>query len=174
MSKPIESLLSEHRIIDKVLVAIAVAVDKIKSGEEIDKLLIEKIHEFMLVFADKCHHGKEENHLFTYLRKTGVPIKGCPIDILISEHQKARILVKQLSDSFDSHSALSALQGIIDLYPGHIWKEDHLLFPMSKKILTTQQIIELDDIFKKVEREIGPDIHTRYISLANEINTFFT
>jgi hemerythrin-like domain-containing protein len=174
MSKPIESLGHEHRIIEKVLVAIFFTVEKINSGKEVDISLVGKIHEFMRIFADRCHHGKEETYLFKILENTGgentrVAATGCSLSSLIYEHQKARAFVAQLSDACSLGTALPALQGIIDLYPGHIWKEDHLIFPVSKKVLSAEQLNKLDEEFVKVENEIGPDIHTKYQSLAEEL-----
>jgi hemerythrin-like domain-containing protein len=169
MSKPIESLGHEHRIIEKVLVSIFYIVEKVNSGKEVDKSLVGKIHEFMRVFADRCHHGKEETHLFKILEKAGLAATGCSIGSLIYEHQKSRALVAQLSDAYNLSTALPALQGIIGLYPGHIWKEDHLIFPISKKVLNAGQLNILDEEFEKVENEIGPDIHAKYESLAEEL-----
>jgi len=47
--------------------------------------------------ADKCHHGKEEVHLFPFLEKRGVPARGCPMGALLHEHEQGRTLVTQLA-----------------------------------------------------------------------------
>ncbi|HEX2955721.1 MAG TPA: hemerythrin domain-containing protein [Chitinispirillaceae bacterium] len=169
MIKPIESLEHEHRIIEKVLMAIFFLVEKINSGKDVDTTLLKKIHEFMIIFADRCHHGKEENHLFKTLDKIGIAGAGYSLSSLIYEHQKSRALVAQISRASNAINALPAFQGIIDLYPGHIWKEENLIFPKAENILSAGQLNKLDEDFENVENELGPDIHKKYESLAEEL-----
>jgi hemerythrin-like domain-containing protein len=177
--KPTDILEEEHRVIEKVLGAIAILIEKLKAGQSVEKEVLQNIPEFMSVFADKCHHGKEEFRLFPLLEKQGVPIQGCPLAILIAEHKKARALVAKLSetakafigaDSFLKDELIQSLQGIFDLYPNHIWKEDYLLFPMADKILNSKQQEELTEEFEVVERQLGVDIHSHFEKLAEEID----
>src|SRR3974390_476213 len=42
--------------------------------------------DFFLLFADLCHHGKEEDLLFPLLEKKGIPRGGGPIGVMLSEH----------------------------------------------------------------------------------------
>jgi hemerythrin-like domain-containing protein len=170
MNKPVEDLEKEHRIIEKILASIAVIIEKIEAGGEVGNDLLKDIVNFMKNFADKCHHGKEETHLFSLLEKIGVPVKGCPLGILILEHQKARMLVKELSEAENAKAGLPALRGIFALYPGHIWKEDFLLFPMTEKMLAAEQLEKLAGDFESVENEMGADIHIKYTNLAEEIS----
>jgi len=37
---------------------------KLETGKEIEEKTLREIVEFMRTFADKCHNGKEETHLF--------------------------------------------------------------------------------------------------------------
>ncbi len=177
--KPTEILEEEHRVIEKVLGAIAILIEKLKAGQFVNKEVLQNIPEFMSVFADKCHHGKEEFRLFPLLEKQGVPMQGCPLAILIAEHNKARILVAKLSEtakafisdgSSRKDELIQSLQGILDLYPNHIWKEDYLLFPMTDKILNSKQQEDLGEEFEDVERKLGEDTHSRFKKLVGEID----
>jgi hemerythrin-like domain-containing protein len=132
----------------------------------------------MRTFADKCHHGKEEAHLFTLLEKKGVPMRGCPLGILIAEHQKGRDLVKQLAEATDSYAMgnasarealLKSLRSLTELYPNHIWKEEYLAFPMADKILSSEEQRDLSEKFEMVEKEIGLDVHQRFEKFAEVI-----
>ncbi len=175
MGKATKVLEEEHRIIEKVIATIAMMIETMKGGSTGDQEALRDIVDFMKVFADKCHHGKEEGHLFPMLERMGVPASGCPLGILILEHQKGRALVKQLAEGVEAHangiptaaaSVLAALQGIYDLYPGHIWKEDYLLFPMTDKVLTVEQQDELLAGFERVEQEMGAGVHERFEHLV--------
>ena len=52
------------------------------------------------------------------------------------------------------------------LYPGHIWKENYLLFPMTDKILNEKEQQELAEKFESVELKIGLDVHQRLEQMA--------
>ena len=90
---PVEMLEAEHRVIQKVVAAMAVLAERLDGGEDLDVPLLENVVEFLRTFADRCHHGKEETFLFPALIRRGVPSHGCPIGGLTMEHQKGRGMV---------------------------------------------------------------------------------
>ncbi len=103
---------------------------------------------------------------------------GCPIAVLIHEHEKGRFLVKQLSEAGTAYAngdgasksvLIKSLQGLTELYPNHIWKEDYLLFPMTNKVLNDVDQRELFDKFETVEKEIGQDVHDRLEKIAEKL-----
>jgi hemerythrin-like domain-containing protein len=57
----------------------------------------------MYTFGDKCHHGKEENYLFTLLAKKGVHVNGCPLAVLLHEHEKGRSLLADLKVTSETY-----------------------------------------------------------------------
>ena len=64
-----------------------------ESGKEVDPSVFTDLSEFMQTFGDKCHHAKEEEYLFKLLEKKGVPVSGCPLAVLLHEHEKGRSLI---------------------------------------------------------------------------------
>lgn len=177
--KPTDILEEEHRIIEKIVKAMSVLAGRLEADKDIDVEDLQKVTEFMRVFGDKCHHGKEEKELFPLLAKKGVPMQGCPVAALTYEHEVGRKLVKELveaavaygkKDSLAKADLLKQLRGLMNLYPNHIWKEDYLLFPMTNKILNDSEQKELQAKFEIVEKEIGNDTHAKYEQLAEEIS----
>jgi hemerythrin-like domain-containing protein len=163
---PTEELEREHRFIEKVIKACYVTAEEIGGGGPIDPGLLQQIIEFMRVYADQCHHGKEEALLFPALIEKGVPASGCPISVLSAEHIQGRRLVKGLADALEplrrgepnaGAAILENLKGITGLYPNHIWKEDYLLFPMTLKVTKQPDLDELQKKFESVNRSMGPD-----------------
>jgi len=151
----------------------------LESDKDIAVEELQNITEFMCIFGDKCHHGKEEKELFPLLEKKGVPMQGCPVAALTHEHEVGRNLVKVLVEATVAYGnkggsakeeLLKQLRGLINLYPNHIWKEDYLLFPMTNKILSDSEQKDLQTKFEMVEKEIGPDTYTKYKRLAEEID----
>ena len=87
MGKATQDLRNEHdailhvfTILDKML-----STDT-KEDVEIFKFGDELIY-FLKTFADKCHHGKEEDYLFKELIARGIPNEGGPIGVMLQEHQ---------------------------------------------------------------------------------------
>ncbi len=62
--RPTEELKREHEAIKLMLRILEKVSEKLESGEDVNTDHLDKILEFIQVFADKCHHGKEEDFLF--------------------------------------------------------------------------------------------------------------
>lgn len=176
--KATEELEHEHRIIQQVVGGMAIIIEKLESGKEIDPAVLTDLSEFMQTFGDKCHHGKEEDYLFKLLEKKGVPVSGCPLAVLLHEHEKGRGLLADLKLTSETyirapHAGKEALIGtlrrLIELYPAHIWKEDYLLFPMTNKLLSESNQEELRAQFEHHDSEIGIDVHHGFEQLAGRI-----
>jgi len=176
--KPTDVLEEEHRTILKVIGALTVLGESLEQGGQVEPEKFKNIVEFMRIFADKCHHGKEEALLFPLLEKRGVPPQGCPIGVLIHDHQTGRAFVTGLAEAAEGYqkgdpaardALLNNIHGITALYPGHIWKEDYLAFPMSNKVLTMEDQQSLSEEFEKVDENIGRDVYQRLAHLADHL-----
>ncbi len=176
---PTQILEDEHRFIEKIVNAMPVLVKALEAGQKMDVEMLREIVEFMQTFADRCHHGKEENLLFPILGAKGVPLDGCPIGALTREHKQGRALVAELTTGIEayakgdpaaSEALVKTLGGLINLYPNHIWKEDYLLFPMTNKVLSADEQQELLVKFAAVEAEVGQDVHARFEQLAQTLS----
>ena len=175
---PMEMLEAEHHVIQTIVGAMAVLAEGLGAGQEPPVETLRNIVEFMRTFADKCHHGKEEAHLFPFLEKRGVPARGCPIGVLIHEYKRGRTLVAQLAQAIDAYvsgtvsardSVTEPLRGLMELYPSHIWKEKYLLFPMSNKVLSAADQQKLPEKFAEVEATVGREVHQRLERIAEEV-----
>jgi hemerythrin-like domain-containing protein len=178
ISSPTQMLENEHFVIAKVIGAAPVLADRLEAGQVVDGYTIHGVVEFMRTFADKCHHGKEEELLFPLLGKKGIPLQGCPIGVLTMEHGKGRTLVKVLAEAAEAHqkgehggqqAIIQALRGIAELYPNHIWKEDYLLFPLTNKVLSPEEQRALYQQFEQVEQRMGRDVHHRMELFAERL-----
>ncbi len=169
--KPTDVLEEEHRVIQRVVGIAAAVAEQLEANQPVEAETLSGVVEFMRTFADRCHHGKEESHLFPLLEAKGVPVRGCPMGVLVAEHQRGRTIVAALATATETYvkgnlsartHLLENLRGIRDLYPNHIWKEDYLLFPMTNKILTAKEQEELQEKFEAVEKEVGLDTHHQF------------
>lgn len=137
---PIAPLMIEHRVIEKMIELIDMAVPIIEKAGTVDEALIDTFVDFVRTYADRCHHGKEEEILFRDLGRKKLVHEHLQImNELIDDHKWGRMKVGQLlkaKEEFLSgkQEALSevlvCLRDIAAFYPKHIEKEDkHFFLP---------------------------------------------
>ena len=66
---PIGPLMIEHRLIERMVDLLKKEFHTISETQVIDTSFIEEAIDFFKVYADRCHHGKEEDILFRDLSK---------------------------------------------------------------------------------------------------------
>jgi hemerythrin-like domain-containing protein len=178
--KATQIMEAEHRLIETVAQALGGVADAIEKGQRADVGMLATAVEFLRVYADKLHHGKEEALFFPMLVQRGVPPQGCPIGGLTHEHEKGRALVRALAEQAPAYAQdrpgakeglLETLRGILDLYQNHIWKEDAMVFPMADKVLTAADQKELTEHFAEVDQAVGLDVVARLVTFARSLAT---
>jgi hemerythrin-like domain-containing protein len=174
---PIHELIHEHHHILKVVHGLSLFDAALERGERVDTELLRRAVEFMREFADRCHHAKEEKILFPAMIGKGVPETGCPLEGLLREHARGRELVAALAQANAAHAAgdagaaaalRTAIAGIQQLYPNHIWKEDQMVFPMAENLFDAAETARLAADFAAAEREIGAE-HERHAAFADAL-----
>jgi hemerythrin-like domain-containing protein len=179
--KPTEDLIHEHNAIKVMLGIMDKIAENIRNDKEADTNDIEKIIEFLKTFADKCHHGKEENALFPALVEAGIPKEGGPIGVMLHEHTIGREYIKEISSSTEKFKAgnsdsmqliANSLSGYTNLLQNHIQKEENVLFPMAEKVLSIQKQNEVFEQFEKIEEEVvGHGVHEQFHELLKKLNS---
>lgn len=179
MQRATEALEREHKVIQKVVAVMAQLVAQLELRHTVNEDLLRDVLQFMRVFSDQCHHGKEEGYFFPYLESKGVPSTGCPLSALKGEHAKSRQLLADLNSATDSYisdpekgrlTLVQVLQSLVALYPAHIWKEDYLLFPMADKILRDTDEEVLLRQFEIAEESLGTHAHETFEKLADDLS----
>jgi len=68
----------EHRLIEKMVALAGSEARKIRESRRVDPLFIDTAVDFIRTYADRTHHGKEEEILFRDLarKKTSPSIAG--------------------------------------------------------------------------------------------------
>jgi hemerythrin-like domain-containing protein len=157
---PIDELGSEHRVIQKVVDGMRAFADRIADGGDFHIPVLQHLVEFLHVFANECHHIKEELLLFPALEEQGVPGRARPLGGLLAEHKKGGVLVDELEQAcaaFEAKTTIERLRMLRDLYSPHVWKEDSLLFPLAARDLIETDVDTLRTRFRSVDARIGPE-----------------
>ena len=177
-----KQLRAEHEGILTMLEILEKISGQMASGKAANLDHLEKIIEFLSVFADQCHHGKEENILFPALEKMGIPREGGPIGVMLNEHDQGREHIRamrkalgELKEGRDgAEDFVRAAKGYIELLRNHILKENDVLFVMAEESLSGEEQKRLSDAFETMEREkIGVGRHEAFHRLMDELTGIY-
>ena len=178
MSKPIEMLKSEHRVIEGALRTLDGICVKLQGGIAVPPETLSQMLDFIRTYADRFHHGKEETHLFPALEQKGIPRHGGPIGVMLSEHETGRALVANLASAVEAYRQgdPSAVQRFVaaawrykDLLAMHICKEESVLFMIADDVLDAQVVASLSEAFEQENLTLGAGLHEEYERIAGEL-----
>lgn len=174
-----DELKQEHRVIERILTVIETAAERQKSGRDLPPDFFPRVVDFVRNFADRCHHGKEEENLFVAMEKHGIPGHDGPIGVMLVEHDRGRAYMKEVDQASkrlaagDAAALKIAIQnavGYSGLLRDHIYKEDNILYHMADQVLTAADQEALSRKFEEVEIErIGPGKHAEYVKLVEDL-----
>lgn len=173
--KATEILKEEHRAIELMLEILEKIAQKLEKGGKINPQHLQRILEFIKVFADRCHHGKEEDLLFPAMEKAGIPKEGGPIGVMLADHEAGRSYVRGMSQNIGNPAKFAAnARGYIAVLRDHIPKENDILYPMAEMHLSAKAQKELLPAFEKIEKErIGPGKHQEFHRLLENLQAVY-
>ena len=176
---PTETLKHEHQIILLVLTGAEREVTQIGETGRVSAETVGEMVDLFRNFVDRCHHAKEERHLFPRMQERGIPREGGPIEVMLHEHDLGRAHVRAMAEALpqaaegDAEAAATVaehLGGYAELLRAHIDKENTILFVIADQVLTAEYQRELEEAFERLEaEEIGAGVHEKYHQLAHRL-----
>jgi hemerythrin-like domain-containing protein len=176
---PIKQLMREHRLIEKAAEVAANLRNRLQLGKELRSDKLWKMLDFWSSYADIIHHGKEEQLLFPLIEERN-PTTAIvtTIERLIEEHTKLLGYiadVRQAARPFFAGkvAARKRVIGCLDAYIGiiipHVKLEDQELFPEVNKLLSSQDMVQLEKEFESMDVRITPKVHQFYEELVDNL-----
>ena len=163
----------EHRLIERLLAVVQARLPLIEQSGELDPLFVDTVVDFIRTYADRTHHGKEEDILFRVLAKKPMSERDRrTMDELVEEHKYARGVVRQLVQAKQEYVAgqktavatvVGHLKTLVRFYPEHIRKEDQDFFVNSESYLSEAEQQAMLDEFWEFDRKM---IHEKYKSIV--------
>ena len=170
---PIGLLMQEHRVIEKMVPRLEEERRKITDFNQIDPIFIDTAVDFFRTYADRTHHGKEEDILFEELEKKQLTKENHRVmNELVEEHRYARRTVQSLlkakekfikGDEDAASETLENLVRLIELYPLHIEKEDKNFFYDAMGYFTEEEQSRMLERFYEFDRKM---IHEKYRTIV--------
>ena len=169
-------LMVEHRLIERMISQVKKALDRLRQEGSIDPHFIDVAVDFVRTYADRTHHGKEEDILFRGLESRPLSDNDRRVmGELIQDHIFGRQKTQALIDANNKYrtgnqAALAdvseALHALVEFYPKHIQKEDKLFFPAARAYFTEDEDMALLTAFHDFDREM---IHEKYKSVVESM-----
>ncbi len=169
-------LMIEHRLIERMIAIIHNMLAQAEKTKKIDPFFVDKAVDFIRTYADRTHHGKEEDILFRDLNAKDLSdVDRRVMNELIEEHVFGRSTTKALVEANTRYrngdtSALGevvrCLHTLVDFYPKHIEKEDKVFFPASRAYFSEAEDQAMLSEFWDFDRKM---IHEKYRSVVDAL-----
>jgi hemerythrin-like domain-containing protein len=173
---PIDALMREHRIIERMIAPFQKEAARLEQSNRVNGKFIETAVDFLRVYADRNHHGKEEGILFHALSLKPLSNEHAElIKTLIWEHVQSRRFISSLEQAGISYANGNAeswnqvsgtLKGLAELYIMHIEKEDKNFFYPSMEYFSPQEREAILSEFWEFDRKL---IHEKYERVVVEL-----
>ena len=169
-------LMIEHRLIERMITIIQNRLTLAEKTQKIDPLFIDQAVDFIRTYADRTHHGKEEDILFRDLKNKDLSdVDRRVMNELIEEHVFARSTTKALVEANTRYrngdisvlgDIITCLQTLVNFYPIHIEKEDKVFFPASRAYFSEAEDQEMLREFLDFDQKM---IHEKYTHVVDEL-----
>lgn len=177
-----QELRDEHEGILVMLDVLERLADDAAQGRAVNLEHAGQVLDFLRTFADRCHHGKEEDLLFPALEAKGFPRDGGPTGVMLAEHAEGRAHIRAMGEALDQMRAgrggerefAAHARAYVHLLRAHIEKENMVLFAMAERALSPEDHERLAREFARVEAErIGPGVHECYHELIHTLQDIY-
>jgi len=174
--KPIGPLMIEHRLIERMIRLMVRERGLMSAAGAVNPTLVDAAVDFLRTYADRCHHGKEDNILFKGLAAKALAADHRSIlDELIEEHKRGREMVGKLlaakdryvaGDPTAAHEVEALLKALAAFYPAHIAKEDKRFFIPSMEYFSDEEQASMLQEFWEFDRKL---IHEKYKAIVAQL-----
>lgn len=169
-------LMIEHRLIERMIALIRKALEQVESVRRIDAGFVDQAVDFIHTYADRTHHGKEEDIMFRTLDARPLSDEDRRLmNELIEEHAFGRHTTRALveanaryrnGDAGALEEVAARLRTLVEFYPRHIAKEDKTFFPAARAYVTEEEDQAMLREFWEFDRKM---IHEKYQSLVQAL-----
>jgi len=173
---PPEDLMQEHGLLNRVLLIYDACRTHLINKDSFPKEALNNAAGIIRTFVEDYHEKQEENYLFPRFKKANQLTDL--VDVLLQQHQAGRILTDQITMLTKSQSTTEAEnQKLIELltsfntmYRPHESREDTVLFPAFRKIVSKHEYDSLGEEFENNEHKLfGKDGFETMVSKVADI-----
>ncbi|WP_238585440.1 hemerythrin domain-containing protein [Legionella steigerwaltii] len=155
---PDEDLMREHGVLRRIILIYREAISRIEKRGDLNPVLINRSAMIIRQFIEEYHEKLEENFLFPRFEKAGQLVDL--VATLRTQHQAGRKLTDSILEMtrakrFKPHDKkfIEVLYQFMNMYEPHAAREDTVLFPAFKTIVSDNEYKELGEQFEDEEHK---------------------
>ena len=158
---PAEDLMREHGLLNRILLIYDEHIRRIERKENLDPAPLTKAAGVIKDFVENYHEKLEEQFLFPRFEKAGRKVEL--VRTLRAQHEAGRKLTSSVlewagSDVGGNRDKIGAALGsFVRMYRPHEAREDTVLFPAFRKIVSRSEYDALGEDFEDRERQLFGD-----------------
>jgi hemerythrin-like domain-containing protein len=174
---PPEDLMREHGVLKRCLLVYEEAIGRIDKRADLPPEPLRDTAVIIRDFIENYHEKLEEDYLFPRFRKAGKLVEL--VDVLTEQHQAGRRVTQQIIQSANKAALKSddsrkklvlAMRQFIRMYSPHEAREDTVLFPAFRKLVSRNEFNSLGEEFEKKEHELfGEDGFEKMVGKVADI-----
>jgi hemerythrin-like domain-containing protein len=158
---PAEDLMREHGVLKRVLLIYRNVISRIDAKQDFPLAVVADSAKLIRNFVEDYHEKLEEDYLFPRFRKANQQVDL--VNVLYQQHQKGRKLTDRtlqlasapaLKDAAQRQNLKDALSLFVRMYEPHEAREDTVLFPAFRKIVSKHEYDSLGEQFERKENQI--------------------
>jgi len=159
-----EDLMKEHGVLDRCLLIYEEAIRRLRNKEESAPEVFNHTADLIRSFVEEYHERNEEKYIFPVFeahKKLVDLVQTLKLQHRAGREVTARILRLSMPEQFrlqDNRAQLTAsCQSFIRMYRPHKSREDTILFPALRTLLTPRQVLTLGDKMEEDEHAVLGD-----------------
>ncbi|MDR7871106.1 MAG: hemerythrin domain-containing protein [Tissierellaceae bacterium] len=176
----IKIMVNEHDNIRRMLKVVREVSYRVMKLGDFDIEDVKNIIDFIRTYADKHHHGKEEDILFTTMNQEIEKLsKSGAITGMYIEHDSGRLFITNLEKGVKAYeegndeARLDIIANAIcyaDLLDRHIEKENTAMYKFAENMLNDTSKSYIEDECKKIEEEAtASGLQDKYLVMLDEL-----
>jgi hemerythrin-like domain-containing protein len=156
---PPEDLMREHGVLDRVLLIYDAAMRRLSANEDFDPAVISDSAKLVQDFIEDYHEKSEEDFLFPRFRKAHQLVDL--VATLLEQHEAGRKVTRNIlasaaqvrREAAAKRNCISAMQAFVTMYRPHAAREDTVLFPKLRDIVSGHEFDAIGEEMEKREQE---------------------
>ena len=174
----VEDLMREHGVLRRALLVFIEWVPKIRANPaSVSAEALARTAKLFRTFGEDYHERRlEEPYIFPAVKKAGGQAASY-IDVLKAQHDRGREVTDYIlavtgkgTLSGDGEPLARALESFVLMYQNHTAREDTIVFPAWKEVLSTRQLHEMGDRFEDIEQQqFGKDGYEDAVAQIGQI-----
>ncbi len=158
---PPEDLMREHGVLRRILLIYEDIQGRLNGGKEFPPELLASAARIIQTFIEQYHEKLEEDYLFPRFRKAGKLVEL--VTLLKEQHEAGRRLTPRvtqlaspaaLREASKRKELADILHLFIRMYRPHAAREDTILFPALRTIVSKKEFDDLGEEFEDKEEKL--------------------